>query len=139
MTVNGVMTEDPVCCTADTSLVDVAKLMVDNDCGEIPIVDEDMHPVGVVTDRDITCRTVAKGINPLELTAADCMTSPCLAITADTDLTECCHMLEDHQLRRLLVVDEDGCLCGIVAQADVAKHASAIETAQVVREISQAA
>jgi CBS domain-containing protein len=139
MNVSSVMTRDPVCCTPDASLIEVAQLMVDNNCGEIPIVDRDLQPVGVITDRDITCRTVAKGKNPLELTAADCMTSPCLTITPDTDLSECCQLLQTHQLRRILVVDDDGCVCGIVAQADIAKHAPARETAEVVREVSNVA
>src|SRR5262245_43987195 len=105
MTARSIMTEDPVCCRPNTSLVEVARMMVDYDCGEIPVVDDaNMSPIGAVTDRDITTRTVAQGKNPLQLTAADCMTSPCIVATADTDLMECFRLMEEHQLRRLLIV-----------------------------------
>lgn len=59
------MTEDPACCTPNTTLDQVAKLMIQNDCGEIPVVDVNDRPVGVVTDRDIVCRVVAAGKNPI--------------------------------------------------------------------------
>jgi CBS domain-containing protein len=137
MNAESVMTVQPAYCRPHTSLMEVARLMANNDCGEIPVVDEESRPIGVVTDRDITCRAVAAGRNPLALTANDCMTSPCFVITSDTDLSECCLLLQAHQLRRLIVVDDDGHLCGIVAQADIARHASAHDTGQVVKKVSQ--
>src|SRR2546423_1075681 len=72
MQVKDLMPPDPTCCTPDSTLQRVAELMVEHDCGEIPVVDNvaSMLPVGVITDRDITCRTVAKGLNPLTLTVA---------------------------------------------------------------------
>ena len=56
-----VMTPDPACCTPNTTLDEVAKLMAQNDCGEIPVVDPGDQIIGVVTDRDIVCRVVAEG------------------------------------------------------------------------------
>jgi CBS domain-containing protein len=78
MLVREIMTPMPASCTPQTPLEKVARLMVDYDCGEIPVVDDLIlcTPIGVVTDRDITCRTVAKGLNPLDMTAADCMSTP---------------------------------------------------------------
>ena len=139
MEVKDIMTPDPACCTPDTTLQRVAELMVENDCGEIPVIESvsSTKPVGVVTDRDIVCRTVAKGINPLTLTASDCMTTPCVTVTPDTSLDECCRMLEEKQIRRVPVVDASGACCGIVALADIAKHAKKRETAEVVREVSE--
>ena len=139
MEVKDVMTPDPACCTPDTSLQRVAEMMVENDCGEIPVVENETNkkPVGVVTDRDIVCRTVAKGLNPLTLTASDCMTTPCVTVTPDTSLDECCRVLEEKQIRRVPVVDASGACCGIVALADIAKHAKKRETAEVVREVSE--
>ena len=67
------MTTDPACCSPDTRIDKLAKLMVDHDCGEIPIVDGAKHPVGVVTDRDIVCRIVAEGRNPSVETAEKVM------------------------------------------------------------------
>ena len=65
-----VMTPDPACCSRNATLDEVAKLMVQNDCGEIPILDESDRPIGVITDRDIVCRAVAEGLGR----AADCRT-----------------------------------------------------------------
>src|SRR5215813_6634566 len=68
-----VMTREPACCSPSTTLDLVAKMMVQNNCGEIPIVDTANRPVGVVTDRDIVCRVVAEGKNPSAYTAETCM------------------------------------------------------------------
>ena len=139
MQVKDIMTPDPACCTPDTALQRVAELMVENDCGEIPVVENaaSMRPVGVVTDRDITCRTVAKGLNPLTLTASDCMTTPALTVTPDTSVDECCRVLEENQIRRVPVVDAGGSCCGIVALADIARHAARRDAGEVVKEVSE--
>ena len=122
MRVDNVMTYNPACCLPDTPLQDVAELMVECDCGEIPVLEsrQSMKPVGVVTDRDITCRAVARGLNPLELTARDCMTSPAVTVRTTTDLDECRRLMEHHQIRRVPVVDDRNRCCGIVALADIA-------------------
>ena len=67
-----VMTPDPQCCSPETPLNEVANLMVDADCGEIPVVDGSNRLIGVVTDRDIVCRIVAKGKEPEFLHRAGC-------------------------------------------------------------------
>src|SRR5216684_6375247 len=124
MQVKEVMTSDPACCTADTPLPEVARMMIENDCGEIPVVENQASqlPIGVVTDRDIVCRTVANGINPVELAAADCMSKPIVTVTSDTSLEECCRIMEENLIRRVPVVDERGSCCGIIALADIALH-----------------
>lgn len=139
MKVKEIMSKDPACCTRETSLQDVAVLMVEHDCGEIPVVDnmQSKRPVGVVTDRDITVRTVALGKNPLELRARDCMSSPAVTVTPETSLDDCCNLMEENQLRRVPVVDEAGCCCGIVSQADIAQHASKGEAGELVKDVSR--
>ncbi len=137
MKVKDFMTRDPASCGPQTPLRDIAKLMVDHDCGEIPIVDEAGKPIGVVTDRDIVCRIIAEGKDPSSCKASDCMSSPCLTISSGADLAECRKMMEQHQLRRLLVVEQDGRMCGIVAQADLAREASTKDTANVVKKVSE--
>src|SRR5215475_1595754 len=141
MQVKDIMTRDLACCTPDTNLQEVARLMIECDCGGIPVVDsrQSMKPVGVVTDRDICCRTVAEGKNPLGMTAGDCMSSSCVTVTQEMSVEDCCRMMKENQIRRVLVVDESGACCGIVAQADIAQHAPKQETAEVVREVSRAA
>lgn len=140
MTVQSVMTANPARCSPTTRLVDVAAMMKQFDCGQIPVVAEDDSgvPIGVVTDRDIAIRVVASGINPLEALARDCMSSPCITVTADTSLATCCEVMESNKIRRVPVVDGQGRLCGIVALADIARCASPKETAEVVKEVSTA-
>jgi CBS domain-containing protein len=139
MQVREMMTTDPVCCTADTSLPDVARMMVDRDCGEIPVVDNNSSkvPIGVVTDRDIVCRTVANGLNPVELTAADCMSKPIVTVTADMSLEECCRLMEENLIRRVPVVDDRGSISGIVAIADIALHTGKNVAGHIVKEVSE--
>ena len=132
-----IMTENPKCCAPDTSLVEVAKMMVEVDCGCIPVVDENSKPIGMITDRDITVRTVAKGKNPLDLTAGKVMTSDVFTVTPETSIEECCRVMEQKQVRRIAVVDAEGICCGMVAQADVAHYASRKQTAEVVQEVSK--
>ncbi len=138
MQVREIMTNQVVCCTPDTGLQEVAQMMVQHDCGAIPVVESQDNPVpvGMITDRDICCRSVAEGKNPLELQAKDCMTDHCATVTPETSLEECCQVLEDHQIRRAPVVDEQGRCCGVVAQADIALTAPEA-TAEVVREVSK--
>jgi len=131
------MTENPKCCAPDTSLEEVAKMMVEIDCGCIPVVDENSKPIGMITDRDITVRTVAKGKNPLDLTAGKVMTSDVYTVTPETTIEECCRIMEQKQVRRIVVVDPRGACCGMVAQADVANYASRKQTAEVVQEVSK--
>lgn len=139
MNVTDIMTTHPVCCTSDTDLQTVAKMMLEFNCGEIPVVnnESELKPIGVVTDRDIVCRTVALGRNPLLLNARECMTIPCIAIKPETSVEECCKIMEENQIRRIPVVDEQGRCCGIVAQADIATHHLGNQIAEVLEEVSQ--
>ncbi len=141
MKVKEIMTADVVCLTRDASLQEAAKLMRDKDFGAVPVVDklESKIPVGIITDRDITCRTVADGKNPLDLTVSDAMTNSAVTITEDTSVNECCSIMEEKQIRRMIVVDGSGGCCGIVAQADVALNATEKQTGETVQQVSKAA
>jgi CBS domain-containing protein len=139
MRVRKIMSKTVAVCTPKTPLPDVARMMVDYDCGEIPVVDASRVPIGVITDRDIACRVVAEGKNPMHVVARDCMSSPCVTVGAGASLEECVQALEDNQIRRVPVVDESGACCGMVSQADIALHASKKETARVVRKVSERA
>ena len=140
MQVREVMTKSPICCSPDTTLNEVARLMVEYDCGQIPVVEGTRkRPVGVITDRDITCRAVAEGRNPLTLSAKDCMSTPVVSVTPDTAVEECCRLMEERQLRRVPVVDEGGACCGIVSQADLALRMANGHATQLVKAISRPA
>ena len=138
MQVKDLMTSSPACCTPETPLQEVARMMVDCNCGEIPVVDniDSMRPIGAITDRDITCRTVAKGLNPLDQIADSCMTRPCVTISADASIDECCQLMEENLIRRVPVVDSSGRCCGIVSQADLATAVDRV-AAEVLRHVSQ--
>ena len=132
-----VMTPSPACCKPNTPLDEVAKLMARNDCGEIPVVDSAEHVVGVVTDRDIVCRVVAEGKNPMAYTAETCMSQPVVTVRIDVPITEVVATMEKHQIRRVPVVDERECCVGMISQADVAWTGPEHAVAELVREVSR--
>lgn len=136
MHVREIMTENPACCAPEDSVQEAARLMVENDCGEIPVLDETGQPVGVITDRDIACRCVAEG-KDLNTPVSEVMSAPVVTVTPDADLDECCAKMEESQVRRIPVVDESGQCCGIVSQADVARVANEEKTAELVRDVSR--
>jgi CBS domain-containing protein len=132
-----VMTENPACCTPDTPLDVVAKLMREHDCGEIPVIDPAEQPIGVVTDRDIVCRVVAEGKNPMAYPAGICMSQPVATVSTDTPLGDVVAMMEQHQVRRVPVVDDRGRCVGMISQADVALMTGKRDLAELVRKISR--
>ena len=138
MTASDLMTSNPACCTTDTPLQDVARMMVQCDCGEIPVVERDdlKKPVGVVTDRDIVCRAIAEGRNPTGMTAGDVMSSPAVTARQLDQLDAIRQMMETHQIRRIPIVDDRGQICGIVSLADIARQDTEKQTGQVVKEVS---
>ena len=139
MNVRDIMTANPAVCTKDTSLTDVARMMVENDCGALPVVDNmnNRRPVGIITDRDIVTRTLADGKDPFEMAAGDCMTAAVYSVRPDASGDDCAAVMKEHQVRRVLVTDEAGRVCGIVAQADIAVDRSNRKTGDVVEGISE--
>jgi CBS domain-containing protein len=139
MKVRDIMTKSPAVCLPDTSLQEVAKLMLDRDCGGIPIVAdlESRRPIGIVTDRDIVVRAVAAGRNPIDLSARDCMTAPVVVVLEDAEIDDSLQLLEEKQLRRILVVDPTGACVGIISQADMAANVSKKDAGELVRKISE--
>jgi CBS domain-containing protein len=132
-----VMTPNPAVCTTHMTLDQVARMMVQNDCGEIPVIDSAERPIGVVTDRDIVCRAVADGKNPAAHTAEQVMSQPVVTVRTDTPIEEVVITMEKHQIRRVPVVDEQGCCAGIISTADVAWVEPEREVAELVREVSR--
>ena len=136
MQVREIMTTEPVWCAPETPLDEVARMMVAEDCGEIPVCDERGTPIGVITDRDIVCRGVAKGRNPLTLRADECMSEPVITTTPDALVEECARLMEQYQVRRLPVIDEEARCCGMVAQADLATKGARTTSAGVLEKVS---
>ena len=130
MRIEEVMTRDPACCTPETKVRDVARMMVEYDCGEIPLVQnagDSRHVVGVITDRDITVRCVARRHEPSCLVRAHMTPRPLRTVHPDDDVSEVVKKMEEAAVRRIPVVDEHGILVGIVAERDLAMKLPASE------------
>ena len=137
MDIRSVMTANPATCTPDATLRQAALLMKQNDCGQIPVVDQDRQPVGVITDRDIAVRAVAEGGDLANASVADYMTAPASTVKDDCKLNDVAQLMEREQIRRVVVVDAKGCVAGIVAQADIALAGRDGKTAEVVKQVSE--
>lgn len=138
MQVRKIMTKNPAVCTPDSTVEEVARMMETYDCGCIPVVENQklMIPVGTITDRDIAIRAFASGRNARDLKASDIMTSDIVTVTPETEVQECLKVMENRQIRRILVTDNTGRVTGIVAQADLAENAAG-QTSHFLREVSE--
>jgi len=132
-----VMTANPACCTPETPIDQVARLMVQHDCGEIPVIDPAEQVIGVVTDRDIVCRVVAVGKNPMAYPASSCMSELVVTVPMNAPISEVLSAMERHQVRRVPVVDEQGSCVGMISQADLAWSGRERDVAELVREVSR--
>ena len=135
--ISEVMTSNPSTVEQSASVTDVARLMQQEDVGSVPIVDGG-RLVGTITDRDIAIRVVAEGRDPQSTTVGDVASRDLVTIDPQQNLDEALRLMAQHQVRRLPVVEEDGRLVGILAQADVAIEGGHDEsTGQVVEQISR--
>jgi CBS domain-containing protein len=130
------MTSNPTSVEADSPLVAAARIMKQQDVGIVPVV-ESGRLVGAVTDRDIAVRVVAEGKDPRSVSVREIASTDLVTVDPQQDLDEALQLMASHQVRRLPVVEEDGRLVGIVAQADVAREANDKKTGDLVEEISQ--
>jgi CBS domain-containing protein len=135
-TIREVMTSKLCSIDADKPVAYAAKMMRDEDVGIAPIVEGD-RLVGVLTDRDIAVRVVAEGRDPEQVKVTEVASSDLVTLDPQQDLEEALRLMARHQVRRLPVVEEDGRLVGVVAQADVAQHADEQQTGEVVEQISR--
>ena len=134
--VRDVMTSNPRAIDPGTPVVEAARLMRSEDVGSIPIVEGD-RLAGMLTDRDITIRAIAEGKDPQSTTVGEIASRDLITVDPDQDLTDAGRLMARHQVRRLPVVEEDGRLVGILAQADVAQSGDDSLTGEVVERISQ--
>lgn len=134
--VRELMTSNPSTVEASATIVEAARLMRDEDVGIVPIVEGD-RLVATITDRDIAIRLVAEGKDPQSTNVREIASTQLVTIDPGQDLDEALRLMAQHQVRRLPVVEEDGKLIGIVAQADVARAGEDAKTGQVVEEISK--
>jgi CBS domain-containing protein len=116
------MTREPVYCEPNDSVSLAAELMRKHDVGSLPVVEsaESRTLVGIVTDRDVVVKIVAGTRAAATATVRDAMTAKPWSCREDEDVRQAVAAMADHRVRRMPVVDADGRLVGIIAQADVA-------------------
>ena len=100
-----------------------ARIMRDEDCGALPVVDRNGRMIGMVTDRDITIRLVASGADPRFAQVQDCMTDEVFACHVNDPIESCMRAMRQHQIRRIAVVNSQNQVVGIISQGDLARHA----------------
>ena len=133
--IRDIMTSNPSTIEPDNSIVEAARIMKQQDAGVVPVT-ENGRLTGMVTDRDIAIRVVAEGKDPQSTTVQEVASKNLVTLDPEQDLDEALRLMAQHQVRRLPVVEEDGRLVGVVAQADVAREGDDTKTGQVVQEIS---
>jgi CBS domain-containing protein len=134
--VHEVMTDRPRVVTPETTVAEAAQLMKSDDIGSLPILDGEQL-AGMVTDRDIVIRAIAEGKDPRGMPVREVASRELVSVHADEDLSSALQLMASQQVRRLPVVDDDGRLVGILAQADVAVEAKEKAVGEMVEEISK--
>lgn len=140
-TARDLMTENPAVCTPETTARDAARLMEENDCGSLPVVEtrDSMKLIGIVTDRDLALRILGRGQNP-DTRISEAMTRNVAAVRRDDNLDEVERLMAEQQVRRIPVVDENGRILGIIAQADLAREQGVVgskDFGRVLEKISE--
>jgi CBS domain-containing protein len=133
--ISNIMTTNPRTIEPSTTVIEAGRNMRDEDVGSLPIT-EGKQLVGTITDRDITIRAIAEGRDPQGTTVQEIASRDLVTVDPQQDLDEALKLMAQHQVRRLPVVEEDGMLVGIVAQADVAKVGDDVRTGETVQQIS---
>jgi len=140
MKAQDIMSKNPTCVTPDTTLVDAARLMKDENVGIIPVVDssDSRRLLGVITDRDIAIRAVAEGRDGTTTSVGHVMTSDVRTSSVTDSVNDVMELMGREQVRRVPIVDDRGALVGIVSQADIVLEAKDDKRAEkTVEKISQ--
>jgi CBS domain-containing protein len=120
MKVKDVMTSGVECISPITTLREAAQRMKELDVGPMPVCGEDDRLAGMITDRDITVRAVAAGLDLSTAKVRDVMTPNVIYCFEDQDIGDAAHMMEQNQIRRLVVLNRDKRLVGIISLGDLA-------------------
>jgi CBS domain-containing protein len=136
VTVQEVMTRETVTATLDWSAGDAARAMRDHNVGFIPVCQSDGSPVGVVTDRDLVIHLMAEDL-PSSTEVEEVMTHNPVVVHAGDDLAVAELLMQRNQISRLLVLDDDDTLAGVISLADLAQYEEECRVAQVLAEVTE--
>ena len=132
-----IMTRDPVCCSPNDTVKKAAELMKAEDVGPLPVV-EAGKLVGIVTDRDLVLNVLARGLDAANTKVSEAMTRDPISCKEQEALEDALEKMSTYQIRRRPVVDDQGRILGIIAQADIATRIQDPEVAgEVVQEVSK--
>ena len=139
MKVREIMTPDPVCCTPEDSAQKVARMLCEQDVGSMPVVlDQGSRKlVGMITDRDLCCSVVAKGLDPAATRVDRLFTMNPVSCREGENINICEQLMQEHQVRRIPVVDGEERCIGVVSQADLALKERPDKVSKTVAEISK--
>lgn len=136
MQIREVMTPQVTTVRPDSPLVEIAKIMREEDIGSVPVTDNEQL-LGMVTDRDIVVRALVEGHDGLDRTAADVMSADVHCCTSADDVDDVLREMGDQQVRRLPVVDDGQRLVGIVSLGDLSREARPKDAGKSLKDISQ--
>jgi CBS domain-containing protein len=122
--------------TPHASLAEAAKKMASQDIGSLPVCDQPRRVVGIITDRDITVRAVARGMDPNQTRVEDVMTRDVLSCSSESEVEDACELMEKRQVRRLLVTGQDEVPVGIVSLGDIALCLRESQSGEVLKKVS---
>jgi CBS domain-containing protein len=141
MLVKFIMTLDVGWVSPDASIQQAARLMKSLDVGSIPVCaqisDQKSELVGMLTDRDLAIRATAEGLDPIVTKVRDVMTEKLIHCYDDQDVEDAVKLMEALQIRRLIVVNRDNRLVGIVTIGDLAVRANEKKAGEVLKEVSE--
>jgi len=135
MKVSEVMTRDVQTIRPDQRVQEAASFMLSADAGSIPVTDGD-RLIGMITDRDIAVRGVAKGYGP-DTPVRELMTNDIICVRADEDVDDAASKMSEAQVRRLPVIDDQERLCGIVSLGDLSRDADEDAAAEALEGVSE--
>ena len=137
MKLAAIMTGGIATITPQASLAEAAKKMASQDIGSLPVCDEPRRVVGIITDRDITVRAVARGMDPNQTRVEDVMTRDVLSCSSESEVEDACELMEKRQVRRLLVTGQDEVPVGIVSLGDIALCLRESQSGEVLKKVSE--
>ena len=137
MRLSNIMTGGVQTVAPGASLAEAAKKMASQDIGSLPVCSGERKVVGIITDRDITVRAVARGLDPVQTKVQDVMTREVLSCRADSAVEDACELMQSRQVRRLLVTDEQDAPIGIVSLGDLALSLRENRSGEVLRKVSE--